>query len=737
MRTTIGIATFCAVAAGAVGVNAALALVGSDTIKDTTVALLGTAALDCGGVGQNQVAPNGSLTYLGTGSGNGEAAMRGNAQQVAPMSRRMGTVVCTGTSTSNPSKAEGIVFALDGISVVANSGTVGTCTGTLQQAADGSQCGTDSPAAGLKFSGALSCGLTLTSWKDVLRLIYFGYEPGASTAPSAQNCSDPCRTELLNNYSEIFQASCTLGAGCTQLWHAFRRNDESGTTDNFVTSIGGVTSISLFNNYTPFCNSATNGPAVSMVGVACSVAAVAGDNICSRDGTNNTVGTCDTVNGKCTAVSCDADADCAPCNGTAPSGICNQTTHQCNMVDITASQALSGPNSRAQMLTGTNTVNTLDYYSIGVTPPTTPIAGGPVDMQDADPVRRTCLFQSHHDTETVCGMDNTLGVVLPIWDATEASQNIGTADAFPTTACGQGTFGCAPAVRISRNNATHTNTFALCPDGTDPNVKPNGTSCAINQCYTPQAGPPQTPNFACINASGNTGATHTKDGRVYNLTVWKNNQVGLYPRSTGQCSASAANTTNLTPMYRGAYFRLHQNFVATGATTGTLPCQKPSATDQIGCLVTASPCSIGYAGNSAVVGNTVAINVNNIAPSNACIQKLLTDPSGPLYPISRKLYFNTIAGFETLSGGGADQQNEWKLAQCFAGVSGRTDGSAEDIAVGLGFIPLPNSAPFCDDVANDLCGTGSACAGNPAGIPISGYPNPGNGNAQNTSTHNP
>jgi ABC-type phosphate transport system substrate-binding protein len=722
MRTILGVTTFCVVAAGAIGVSANLALVGSDTIKDTTVALLTNAALDCGGIGQNTTPPNGSLSYLGTGSGNGEAAMLGNVQQVAPMSRRLGTAACTGTSTSNPSRAEGIVFALDGISVVANSGTVGTCTGTLQQAADGSQCGADSPAQGLKFSGSLSCGLTLTSWKDVLRLIYFGYQPGASTAPSAQNCSDPCRTELLNNYAEIFQASCALGAGCTQLWHAFRRNDESGTTDDFVTSIGGVTAISLPNNYTPFCNSATNGPAVSMVGIACSAAAVANDGICSRDGTNATVGTCDTVHGKCTAVSCDADADCTTCNGTPPSGICNMTTHKCNMVDITSAQALSGPNSRAQVLTGVNTVNTLAYYALGSTPPLVPITQ-PVDMQDADPVRRLCLFQNHHDTETVCGADRTLGVVLPIWDATETSQNIGTADAFPTTTCGVGTFGCAPAVRISRSSA-NVNIFALCPDGTDPNVKPNNTVCALNQCYTPQAGPPATPNFACINSSGNVGATHTQDGRVYNLTVWKNNQVGLYPRSTGQCAASPANTTNLTPMYRGAYFRLHQNFVATGAPAGAVTCQASSATDQISCLVQASPCSIGYAGNSAATGNTVAINVNNIAPSNACIQNLLTNPTGPLYPFSRKLYFNTIAGFETLSSGGADQQNEFKLSLCFARKSGLA-GSAEDVAVGLGFIPLPTTTkPFCDDVANDLCGTGSACANNPSGIPVLGYPNP-------------
>jgi hypothetical protein len=736
MRTTIGVVTFCVVAAGAVGVSAELDLLTSDALQDLTVELLSTDALDCGGLNQG-----GSLGYVGSdglmgwGSDTAEAAMRSNSQQVAPMSRRMYTYVCTGTSTSNPSRAEGIVFALDGVSVVGNRDTVHSCAGSLQQASDGSQCGVDNPPAGLRFTGSLACGLTLTSWKDVLRLVYFGFRPGVTTpAPTDQNCSDPCRTELLNNYAELFQGACTLGAGCTQLWHAFRLNDASDANAIFISAIRGVPPTDVANNYSPFCNSATIGPSVSMVGVSCSVAATANDGICSRDGTNNTVGTCDTVNGKCGSVSCDADSDCTPCNGAAPDGICNQSTHKCTMVDVTAPQTLL-PNHRDTVLTGTNTVSTLNYYAIGVTPPNTPIAGTPVDMQDGDPIRRICLFQNHHDADTVCGLDNTLGVVLPIWDATVVSQNIGPSNAFPTTACGQGTFGCAPAVRISFAN--HVNTFALCPDGTDPNVKPNGTSCAIDECYTPQAGPVSAPEWFCINSSGNTGATHTKDGRVYNLTVWNlnNNQIGLYPRPTGQCAASTANMTNLTPMYRGAFFRLHQNFVETNATAGTQPCKAGSATDQISCLVQASPCSIGVARNSeAVSGNTVAMNVNNVAPSTPCIQNLLLHPlSGPpTYPFAEKLYLNTIAGFESLPAGGPDQQNEFKLAKCFAGQSGRTAGSAVDIAASWGFTPLPtNTVPFCDDVANDLCGTGSSCANNPPGIPISGYPNPSPGNSQN------
>src|SRR5262249_832112 len=158
------------------------------------------------------------------------------------------------------------------------------------------------------------------------------------------------------------------------------------------------------------------------------------------------------------------------------------------------------------------------------------------------------------------------------------------------------------ALRVSRTNGT--NHFAICPDGKDPNVKPNGSLCSIGQCYTPINGTVGNPNFACINTRSNTGSTRLVHGRVYNLTVRKHtafNFLPTYPRATGQGPLTAAGTLNQVAMYRGAFFRLHQNFVRANST-GT-PCQKSSATDQISCLVQASPCSIGIAGNSAVHDN--------------------------------------------------------------------------------------------------------------------------------------
>jgi ABC-type phosphate transport system substrate-binding protein len=705
MRTTIGIATFFVVGAGAVGVSA-LSLKGSDTLKDLTVTLLTSAtlngsALDCGGIGNN---PVGTLSYEGTGSGNGQAAMIGAAQDVAPMSSRLSNAVCTAST----GKAEGIVFALDGISIVGNKTTFQACAGSAQL--DPASCGQDSPAAGLAFSGTLTCngGYALTDWKDVLRLIYFGFEHTTTTDPNAQNCNDPCRVELANTYSKVFQASCAPGNSCSQVKHAFRRNDESGTTDVFIKSIAGFPGIDQPNSYSPFCNSSTTGPKVAAVSVGCTATATANDGICSRD-SGGTTGTCNVAQGKCTKVSCDADSDCTDASNAAIAGSCDTTAHACDLMHVTTAQTTLANH------VGGAALNEIQVTSL------VGEAGGFVDMQDGDIIRRTCNFSGGNNLENVCSADGKLGLVLPIWDATSPDDNVVQTDAFPSKLCDQGKFTCTSALRLSRVGGV--NHYALCPDGFDPNVANNGSLCGVGQCYVPFSGADQ--DFRCLSGRGNlppNPPAATVDGRAYNLTVWRSAgapgafAIGRYPRSTGQGSKTFFGTSTLVPNYRSAYFRLHQsNVIAAGSAT----CQKLSATDQIGCLVQASPCSIGYAGNSAVVGNTIAINVNNTAPSNACIQNLLSlgINDAKTYKISRNLYLNAVNGFESLTGT-TDKTNELKLAKCYSDAN-----IAESVAVNqLGFVPLPTGqAPFCDDVALKVCTQTAACPGNPAGIPSTGF----------------
>ena len=115
-----------------------------------------------------------------------------------------------------------------------------------------------------------------------------------------------------------------------------------------------------------------------------------------------------------------------------------------------------------------------------------------------------------------------------------------------------------------------------------------------------------------------------------------------------------------------AYYRIH----LTRATTrnGSLPtigktpstpfgdplCRQLSSTDQIGCIVKANGCDIGYAGREAV-DNVLSLglaNVKNFAfmiegirGSTGNIQNLVLPPATPVYPISGTLWLSSIVGF--------------------------------------------------------------------------------------------
>jgi hypothetical protein len=97
------------------------------------------------------------------------------------------------------------------------------------------------------------------------------------------------------------------------------------------------------------------------------------------------------------------------------------------------------------------------------------------------------------------------------------------------------------------------------------------------------------------------------------------------------------------------YYGLHMvrpDSSQTPATTSTA-CLGTDDTNQIGCLVKASPCSIGYAGREAsdVVApfDNVALRIEGTQPTKTTIENLATN-AGPVYGMARKLWFNSIQG---------------------------------------------------------------------------------------------
>jgi hypothetical protein len=308
--------------------------------------------------------------------------------------------------------------------------------------------------------------------------------------------------------------------------------------------------------------------------------------------------------------------------------------------------------------------------------------GGDSDYADNDPLRRTC-----DANEEACGRDGKLGLVTVV----EVPGNLTNAQNYPSTLC---SFGKFRLLKPSVNNSITT-----CP---------NGSGLLLGKCFQPTIeNADGTFTADClarktpVQGIGGAGM----DGRAYNLA--SKNADGTYRKDTRN-----------RPVV-GSFFRMH----TTKVINGTVPvCLADDSTEQIGCLSRADGCALGYAGREAAnitpAGSVAALSVNNMAPTQANIEALVTTPTDTSddYPLARKLFFDTVVGFENLAGG------ELELAKCFA-----KDSVMTPIITGRGFIAVPGGI-FCQDFnetqANPTGATGcgqatrtDACTNNPAGIP--------------------
>jgi hypothetical protein len=163
----------------------------------------------------------------------------------------------------------------------------------------------------------------------------------------------------------------------------------------------------------------------------------------------------------------------------------------------------------------------------------------------------------------------------------------------------------------------------------------------------------------------------------------------------------------------GAYYRIHGTTAGANnvpdpvaGTTGL--CQENDDTSQIGCLTDSDPCSVGFAGREAAKSypgtgapptpqpaflKALAVNgpppftPSSVNPDPDTALKNLLQPSGttPLYPLSRRLYFNTIYGFSNLLGG------EKELATCYG-----TNSIVTSAVSSHGFVAIPGGVQCLD-----------------------------------------
>jgi hypothetical protein len=351
----------------------------------------------------------------------------------------------------------------------------------------------------------------------------------------------------------------------------------------------------------------------------------------------------------------------------------------------------------------------------------------------------------------------------------------------------------APFIYKYSGTGVPTRTPGLCPNGdipegpscfvpTDADDNPNclsmtGTSPPLGQC-SPGSGLPGSVNGGgqgTLDAQGCTGYGPDPgkiDIRVYNLYVYRNTGscTGHNP-TTGACNAWSGNwvmavddssiapgATTSRPTFGGAYYRIHTSqdmmvpnagsyaqgsfsspLCAQGANTATqigcpAICTQADMTDQMGCLVQASPCSLGYAGRHGasaslginVGGRTgatsgtaevaVSARILGVPAAPQCIQNFVSAGAGVrYYPMSRKLYLNSTIGFENITA------PEQALAGCE-----NTAALINQAVDQNDFVRLPTTLPdggptfnggnpFCEDFNEQMLCTNYPFAGDPSG----------------------
>jgi hypothetical protein len=238
MRTSIAGAAFLLVGAGAATVAAVdttgnnIALNGSDTLFDVTQAVISACPTKFGDFTAN------GITYAGGGSGTGAGQMLANAQQISPMSRALkNSEYCNTPAPASPGLTEALLVGIDGVAVLAN--TANSCA-TLAAPNNVGLSGSFNVTSDGTASGSVVGTYTFADSFDALKVLYFGL-----THDGVYDCASPTRKTLVRQWNKLFQNDCAAGDGscAAGITHAWRRSDLSGTTDAFVSVLGGASGL--------------------------------------------------------------------------------------------------------------------------------------------------------------------------------------------------------------------------------------------------------------------------------------------------------------------------------------------------------------------------------------------------------------------------------------------------------------------------------------------------------------
>lgn len=240
-----------------------------------------------------------------------------------------------------------------------------------------------------------------------------------------------------------------------------------------------------------------------------------------------------------------------------------------------------------------------------------------------DPLRRPCAPE-----DDLCDYRGEGGVVQAI------RSTPGNADAFATHQCGGSSF----AVTKYMISA-----LPVCPDGSTP---------VGDLCFMPVYGPTGSTVGNCMAASNSNSpiVPNSTDGRAYN-TVRRNAQGQVQFLSPNAPDVPSWRMNSFVADNDNLFGRFTPGFPITAAES---VCTRTNATEQLGCVVANTGCTIGYAGRGGVFSSTdPTISLGNepfklgVGAGPAVPPRDSAIASG--YPLARPLYINAIGGFENLT----------------------------------------------------------------------------------------
>jgi hypothetical protein len=624
---------------------------GSDTLHDVTVDIMNGCPATFSDFNSH------FLTYDGGGSGVGAGQMQAGAQAFSPTSRALNggtsgewcavtaSVYSTNTVTASAAATQAILVGIDGVAIVAN--TTNSCS-----------------------TGSVATQFGATTAFPV-------FNDGLTGTPATCPGCDSS-----NNY--------TLGATGSSKYSGQPSFDALavlyfGLTHNGTYDCAGPVRKTLIKNWNNLfkggCSTANcpgglthawrrsdlSGTTDAFVSVLAPPADSAGNKV--------GIGTLSTV----------------------PSGATQKANPFCNAADhtvlpiTTASITYGGQSDFSDL----DPVRTNCVAPETTVPPDLDTSGNPVFSTNVEDV--CAAFKNFNSSQKATGGD--LGVVQVVLVPDQVTQN--KTEWYPSTPCSNS---CA-LVQVAKN---------LPPDF----LCPNGQKPYITQCIMPFAGSASAPDPRCVSGPGNTciDTVGHRDGRTYNLaTIVLGSEIQGNPVKKIQLDYAGgtyqfALDANVR-ILNGSFYRVRSVNGAdpTNATTppsGHGICQENDDTSQIGCLVDADKCSVGYAGRKAAndfpdtpgAGTRSvlkALTVNGEAPytnpSESSDEDLglknLLKPSGttPFYGLARRLYFTTIYGFDHLQGGEAE------MAACYGNNTNVSSAITTE-----GFVAVPDGIQCLD-----------------------------------------